>query len=77
MEGVTVNGRRVLYVTGTGLVVAAHVLLITVGITRATVWLGAAAAAGLLLVLVAAHVEGARRVAARRRRPGPRPDRTR
>jgi len=69
-EGVAVNGRRVLYTTVAGLVVAAHVLLITVGVARAAVWLGGAAAAGLLLALVAGHVEGARRIAARRRRLG-------
>ena len=71
------NGRRVLYVTVAGLVVAAHVLLITVGVTRAAAWLGGAAAAGLLPALVVAHVEGARRIAARRRQPGTTAGRTR
>jgi len=66
-----VTGRRVLYATVAGLVIAAHVLLITVGVTWVAVGLGGAAAVGLLLALVLAHVEGARRVAVRRRLTDP------
>lgn len=69
------DGRRVLYVALATLVLAAHVLLLTVGLARAAVWLGGATAAGLLLALVAAHVEGARRLAARRRGEAPAGDR--
>jgi hypothetical protein len=50
-----------------GLVLMAHVLVVTVGVAEAAPLLGGVAVALLLAGLVAAHVIGLRRLANRRR----------
>lgn len=60
--------RTVGYATAGALLVAAHVLIAAVGMSKAAPYLGGVGVTLALVVLVALHVTGIRRLA--RRRPG-------